>query len=183
MASDAELLRESRRRPETYVEVCRRHVSDLSAWLQKQVGGREAEDLLAETFAHGWYARRRFRDPGSGSAGAWLQGIARNVVREYRHRGATELRARQKLGLPSAADSSPEEDADARLAALARIAAVAPALGRLAVEQRLALELRIVHELDYSEIAARQGVSVATARTRVHRALQALRLEMNGARE
>lgn len=183
MATDAELLRESRRRPEAYVEICRRHVADLSAWLRRHVGGDEAEDLLAETLARGWYARRRFRDPGSGSAGAWLQGIAQNVVREYRRRGATELRARRRLGLFPAVDRSLEEDADVRLAALAAFAKVAPALGRLPAEQRSALELRVVQELDYSEIAVRQGISIATARTRVHRALRNLRVEINGGTE
>lgn len=183
MATDAELLRESRRQPDAYVLVCRRHVSDLAAWLQRQVGSGEAEDLLAETLARGWYARRRFHDPGDGSAGAWLQAIARNVVREYRRRGAIELRGKRRLGLSVAADPSPDEDANTRLAAVTELAELGPSFDSLPKEQRSALELRVVHELDYREIAAQQGVSVETARTRVHRALKTLRLAMNGGRQ
>jgi RNA polymerase sigma-70 factor, ECF subfamily len=181
MATDAELLRESRRRPDAYVEVCQRHVADVSAWLRKQVGQSDAEDLLAETLARGWYARARFRDPGTGSAGPWLQGIAGNVVREYRRRGAIELRARQKLGLPNAMEA--EEDADARLGAADDIALINASLQQLPDEQRTALELRVVDELDYEEIGARQGVTPATVRTRVHRALRSLQLAMNGGKE
>jgi RNA polymerase sigma factor (sigma-70 family) len=183
MATDAELLRESRRRPDAYVEVCQRHVADVSGWLQKQVGQSDAEDLLAETLARGWYARAGFRDPGTGSAGPWLQGIAGNVVREYRRRGAIELRARQKLGLSSAAAVATEEDADARLGAAGDLAVINASLRQLPDEQRAALELRVVDELDYEEVAARQGVTAATARTRVHRALRSLRLAMNGGKE
>jgi RNA polymerase sigma-70 factor (ECF subfamily) len=180
MASDAELLRESRRRPDAYVDVCRRHVADLSGWLRKQVGAVEADDLLAETLARGWYARKRFRDPGTGSAGPWLQAIAGNVVREYRRRGAIELRARRKLGLPAMAEAYAEEDADERLSAQSDFAALDASLSELPAEQRSALELRVVAELDYDEIGSRLGVSATTARTRVHRALQRLRLTMNG---
>ena len=180
MATDAELLRESRRRPDAYVEVCERHVGDVSAWLRKQVGQDDVDDLLAETLARGWYARRRFRDPGTGSAGAWLQGIAANVVREYRRRGAVELRARRKLGLPPAGETAELERADARLSAVGHVTGLRAELGALPDEQRVALELRVIDELDYAEIGARQGVAAATARTRVHRALRSLRLAMKG---
>lgn len=180
MATDAELLRQSRRNPDAYVEVCRRHASDLSLWLQRQVGRSVADELLAETVARGWYARRRFRDPGSGSAGPWLQGIAGNVVREYRRRGAIELRAREKLGLPIDIGCGVDDEAEEHLAASIELKTIGPSLRCLPDEQRSALELRIVHEHDYRTIAAMQGVSVSTARVRVHRALKSLRLAMTG---
>jgi len=180
MATDAELLRESRRRPDAYVEVCQRHAEDVSGWLRRQVGAGEADDLLAETFARGWYARRRFRDPGTGSAGPWLQGIAANLVRDYRRRGAVESRARRKLGLPPIAGQDAYADADERLSAASEYAAMGVQLDGLPAEQRAALELRVIEELDYAEIGTRLAVSPTTARTRVHRALKSLRLTMNG---
>jgi len=183
MATDADLLRESHRRPDAYVEVCERHVADISRWLRRQVGQADAGDLLAETLARGWYARRRFRDPGTGSAGPWLQAIAANVVREYRRRGAVDLRARRKLGLSVAVETTVLEEADARLSAAHDFLALSAPLGRLPNEQRTALELRVVDELEYAEIGARQGVAAATARTRVHRALASLRLAMRGGEE
>ncbi len=181
MATDADLLRESRRRPDAYVEVCRRHAHDISGWLRRQVGMNEVDDLLAETFARGWYSRKRFRDPGTGSAGPWLQGIAANVVRDYRRRGAIELRAQRKLGLPPAGADDMQEDAVERLSVQSEYGTALDAgIGDLPAEQRTALELRVVDELDYEEIGARQAVSPTTARTRVHRALKSLRLNLTG---
>jgi RNA polymerase sigma factor (sigma-70 family) len=181
MATDADLLRESRRRPDAYVEVCRRHAEDISNWLRRQVGINEVDDLLAETFARGWYSRKRFRDPGAGSAGPWLQGIAANVVGDYRRRGAIELRAQRKLGLPPAVPDDMQEDAVERLSVQSEYGAALDAgMGDLPDEQRAALELRVVDELDYEEIGARQAVSPTTARTRVHRALKSLRLNLTG---
>jgi RNA polymerase sigma-70 factor (ECF subfamily) len=175
MATDAELLRESRRRPDAFVEVCGRHVDDLAGWLRREVGTIAAEDLLAETLARAWFVRRRFRDPGSGSAGPWLQGIARNLVRDYRRRGAIEARACRRLGLPLNLESEAFADANDRLTAAADYQAVAPRLAQLPAGQRAALELRVVDELEYEEIGSRLAVSPATVRTRVHRALKTLR--------
>ena len=126
MASDAELIRESGRRPDAFVEVCRWHAGDLSGWLRREVGGSVADDLLAETFARAWFARRRFRDPGTGSAGPWFQGIARNVVREYRRDGVFEGRAIRKLGLPRASEDTSILQSDERLDAAAEYACSRP---------------------------------------------------------
>ncbi len=176
MPSDAELLHQSKRRPDAYVEVCARHTADLARWLTRQVGREAADDLLAETLASGWYWRRRYRDPGSGSAGPWLQGIAANLVRDYHRRGAIERRAQRRLRLPLAYDEPAAfEEAEERLELASRYLAVRERLHELPVEQRAALELRVVEELGYDEIGARLSVSPVTARTRVHRALRKLR--------
>ena len=184
MATDDELLRESRRRPDAYVEVCSRHMPDLAGWLRREVGQDAADDLLAETLARGWYSRRRFRDPGTGSAGARLQGIAANLVRDFRRRGAIEQRARAKLGLPlSMEEASGYLEVEEKAEAISRYAAVRERLDELPPDQREALELRVVHELDYDEIGERLSVSPVTARTRVHRALKALRLMTAGSEQ
>jgi RNA polymerase sigma-70 factor (ECF subfamily) len=140
-----------------------------------------AEDLLAEALARGWYSRHRFRDPGGGSAGPWLQGIAANLVRDYHRSGAIEQRARRRLGLLLDVGASTAFDAvDERMEAASRYAAVRERLHELPADQRAALELRVVDELDYDEIGERLSVSSVTARTRVHRALKALRPTTSG---
>jgi RNA polymerase sigma factor (sigma-70 family) len=52
------------------------------------------------------------------------------------------------------------------------------ALGALAPERRAALVLRFYEDLSHEEIATAMGCRVATARTRVHRALADLRKEL-----
>lgn len=178
VASDADLLRESRIRPEAFVVVCRRHASQLLGWLRREVGPDFADDLLAETLARAWYHRGRFRDPGTGSAGAWLQGIAANLARDYRRHGAIDTRARQRLGLVDEGDDDPFTVVDERLSAAAEFARVARAFESLPEGQRAALGLRVVGGLNYDDIGRSLAISPATARTRVHRALTRLRLLM-----
>jgi RNA polymerase sigma factor (sigma-70 family) len=175
MATDVELLRESRRRPDAFVDVCERHASDLAGWLRREVGPVIAEDLLAETFSRAWFRRRRFRDPGTGSAGPWLQGIARNLVRDYRRRGAIETRALRRLGLPVGGEHSAFAETDDRVTAEIEYEGVGAFVAELPAEQREALELRVVDELSYDEIGSRLAINAITARTRVHRALKSLR--------
>jgi DNA-directed RNA polymerase specialized sigma24 family protein len=105
--TDAALLRRSHRHPDAFVEVCRRHSTALAGWLGAELRDDTlAHDLLAETFAEAWFSRRRFTDPGDGSARAWLFGIARNLVRRVHRDRAIATRGRARLGLPV-----PEPDA------------------------------------------------------------------------
>ena len=182
--SDARLIRESRRRPDAFVEVCERHAADLTAWLRGQTRNADvADELLAETLAQAWRSRRRYRDPGTGSAKPWLFGIARNLHLRYRREGAVETRARRRLGMATGtSDGDPFADVDNRLAAATEGRVLADGIAMLPPEQREALALRIVGERDYDEIAAELAIRPATARTRVFRALSALRTHLEGGR-
>jgi RNA polymerase sigma-70 factor (ECF subfamily) len=171
--TDAVLLHRSHRDPEAFVEVCRRHSDVLAAWLRAEVRDEVAAgELLAETLSEAWFSRRRFRDPGDGDARAWLFGIAKNLVRRLYRDRAIERRARLRLRLPV-----PDEDAAAVLDRVAAAQARIP-LEALPEEQRQALELRVVDDLDYAEIARRLDITAEGARTRVFRALGALRAQI-----
>ncbi|MFL6230374.1 MAG: RNA polymerase sigma factor [Pyrinomonadaceae bacterium] len=168
--TDASLLRRSRRDPDAFVEVCRRHSEALAGWLRATVHDDAlASELLAETLSEAWFSCRRFRDPGDGDARGWLFGIARNLVRRVYRDRAIERRARLRLGLPV-----PEEDTAAAV------------VDRLAAEQQVAelgpipeaLELRVVDDLEYAEIADRLDLTPEGARTRVFRALGTLRTQI-----
>jgi RNA polymerase sigma factor (sigma-70 family) len=172
--SDATLLRRSRRDPDAFVEVCRRHTDALAGWLRAEVRDDGlAGELLAETLSEAWFARVRFRDPGDGDARPWLFGIAKNLVRRLYRDRAIERRARLRLQLPV-----PDDDGSAAI--LDRLAAAqdAVSLAGLPGEQREALELRVVDDLDYAEIGRRLDLTPAGARTRVFRALGALRTQI-----
>jgi RNA polymerase sigma factor (sigma-70 family) len=177
-STDAALLRRSLRNPDAFVEVCRRHSTALDGWLAAELRDDAlARELLAETLAEAWFSRRRFSDPGDGSARPWLFGIAHNLVRRVRRDRAIETRARARLGLPL-----PEPDAYAdlieRLAAEQQLGSAEEQLDHLPGEQRDALELRVVQELDYDEIGRRLQITPEGARTRVFRALGTLRSQL-----
>jgi DNA-directed RNA polymerase specialized sigma24 family protein len=94
----------------------------LARWLERRSNPDAAQELLAETFAQAWIARRRYR-PGRGPVRAWLFGIAPHLLFGYR-RLDVEDRARRRVGV--SLEPYVVEDADERLDA----AALGPELAR-----------------------------------------------------
>src|SRR3954449_572994 len=105
-----------------------RHAPAVAAWLRRRSDPDAAQELLAETFAEAWCSRRRFH-PERGSAQAWLFGIAQPLLFGYYRRLAVEDRARRRLGV--VLEPALEDEADARLDAVALRAELAARLARL----------------------------------------------------
>ena len=178
--SDAALLASDT--PDAFVEVCRRHGPALRGFLRRRTrDGDAAAELLAETFAVAWTQRRRFEDRCDGSAAPWLFGIARNQAAMHARRGSLARSARERIGMPirdygATAYDEAEERLDGELLA----PQLAQALADLSVHDRRAVELRVVEERSYDEIGDQLAITPAAARTRVYRALSALRASLKG---
>src|SRR4051794_33724824 len=97
--SDEQLLADARRDAAAFAELYDRHAHDLLRWLLRQTNRDAAQELLAETFAQAWRARRRYR-PAKGPARAWLFAIAQHLVYGYHPPRARAGRAppRPRLG-------------------------------------------------------------------------------------
>lgn len=178
--NDAALLRASRTDPHAFHELYRRHAGRVLAELRRRTNDNDAaHDLTAETFAQAWLVRARFRDEAGGSALPWLLGIARNVLlSSVRHR-RLEQRACERLGIRDRLDepqatAQPGEQWTAGLDSL---------FDGLPVLHREAIRLRVLEDRDYAGVGAALGVSPSAARVRVHRALRALRLQINEPKE
>ena len=162
--------------PSDVARIYQTHAVDLLRFFARRTLQADvAIDLVAETFAQAFAHRGQFRGAGDQEALAWVFGIARHELSGYFRRGAVERRALAKLGLevPALIDADyerVEELADLR----GQRAALGEALATLTVEHREALRLRVVHERPYPEIARTLGITEATARARVSRALRAL---------
>ena len=178
-----------RRRPLTDEELgaaYRRDGRRLLVWLTRRTYDAQlAVDLVGETYARALASRRRFTgDPADDEAvAAWTWGLARNVLGDARRRGHAERRALRRLG----AEPPPLEPEELRrieeLADLGSLrVALAGALEELSGEQREAVRLRVVEELDYPVVAARLGVTEATARARVSRGLRLLAVALDDLR-
>lgn len=165
-----------------FVEVCRRHGPALRSYLRRRTrDGESAADLLAETFAAAWLKRGRFADRCDGSAAPWLFGIARNQVAMHARRGALVRSARDRIGMPvHSYDAAPYDEAEERLDGELLAPQLAGALAELSSGDRLAVELRVLDDRSYDEIGDRLATTPAAARTRVYRALNALRASLKG---
>jgi RNA polymerase sigma-70 factor, ECF subfamily len=178
-ASDAELLAASDRDPEAFGRLYDRHVRVLLAYVHALTRSPETTaDIVAETFAKAFVARRRFHDLG-GSARPWLFKIAKNELLMLERRRRVEMRAARRLGIerPVLDDTSIERIEEFLDSASAR-AAVRDAMKSLSPKIADAVQLRVVRQLPYTEVARLLGCSVRAARTRVFRGLNQLYDEM-----
>jgi RNA polymerase sigma-70 factor (ECF subfamily) len=156
----------------------RRHEDDVLGFFLRRTGSADlAADLTAETFARALEGRDRF-DKALGDGGAWLFGIARNLLAASVQRGKVEDSTRRRLGLERLVL---DDDAVARIDALGDERAIT-ALSSLPAAQRVAVVGHILDEETYSELAIRLVCSESVVRQRVSRGLRTLRNELEADR-
>lgn len=147
----------------------RAHGSELFGFALNACGDRAlADDCVQETFVRAWQARRRF-DPDRGSMRTWLFAIARNVVID-------ELRARARRPVGDAESrlehrQDPVADHDRMVAHVTLVWALA----QLSEAHRRVVVAVRLEGVAYEELSRRDGVPVATLRTRMYHALRRLR--------
>lgn len=143
----------------------RAHARDVHRFVLFLSGNPDvADDIVSETFIRLWNARSRV---DLATVRAYLLAIARNLFlqqQRHAHRRAA-LNDRVIDGNPG-----PEQRAGSR----DQLRAVLAALQTLPEVDRAALLMRADDGLPYAEIAATLGISVASAKVKVHRARLAL---------
>jgi RNA polymerase sigma-70 factor (ECF subfamily) len=138
----------------------------------------DAEDLTQQVFVKAWRGRHTF-DPGRGTIGAWLQGIARRQV-------ADRLTARTRdAAIARAALTGQNGTGTSRVAGTSGVTGVAERvieavvvadeLNRLPPEQRTVLRLAFYHDLTHTRIAALTGLPLGTVKSHLRRGLERLR--------
>jgi RNA polymerase sigma-70 factor, ECF subfamily len=176
----------------TFSALFERHRRALQTHCYRMVGSFEdAEDLVQETFARAWRARKQFRREGRWSLRAWLYRIATNACLDHLARRSPRL---LPADVASAADPEaepppvasdvawldpyPDRLVDPHEAAAARetleIAFVA-AIQHLPPRQRAALILRDAAGFSARETATLLGTSVPAVNSALQRARDRLR--------
>jgi RNA polymerase sigma factor (sigma-70 family) len=134
--------------------------------------GPEAEDVAQETFLRVWRNAETF-DARRATVSAWVLRIARNAAIDaarLRRTDPVDPEVIARLG-PAATTAGPEEAALLSI----DVAQVRIALTALCGEQRQALVAAAMLGRTAGEIAAVQGVPVATAKSRIRAGLRRVR--------
>ncbi len=171
--SDAELIAESGRNPDSFMELVHRHQRVLYGYLARRFGHELAEEITAETFARAFAQRDRYRSDMP-DARPWLFGIASNILRSHARSEARRLRAYARTGVDPHGDLD-EVAADARADALQLGPTLARALAKLSRADRDVLLMFAWAEMSYDEIAEALEVPVGTVRSRLNRARRVMR--------
>jgi RNA polymerase sigma-70 factor (ECF subfamily) len=158
-----------------------RHAEAILAFLVRRTWDPEvAVDILAETFAVALEGRRRFRGHDDEAARAWLYGIARHHLADHFRRTGAQRRAVARLGIERRPLTDIEYERIEDLAGSRELRDhVAEKLESLPLDQREAVRLRVVEEQGYQTLSNALDISQDTARARVSRGLQALRVAID----
>jgi RNA polymerase sigma-70 factor (ECF subfamily) len=128
----------------------------------------DADDLAQECYLRAFRNWGRF--DGRGSRQAWLFAIARNTQADWFRRRGRDARVLERTAIEAASEVlAPDLD---------NAEAIWQAVGKLTAEHREIIHLRFAADLSYVEIAQMLGVPVGTVRSRLHRALKAIREQM-----
>ena len=127
-----------------------------------------AEDATQETLVRCWRDLPSLRDPGRFDA--WLQRLLMNSINdEFRAHRRHSSNIRVLRVEPSVADAS---------GALALRESLERGFERLTLEHRAVLVLRLYLGLSIDETAATIGIPAGTAKSRLHYAMEAMRLAL-----
>jgi RNA polymerase sigma-70 factor, ECF subfamily len=170
--ADHELLERVRAgEPSGAAGLFERYSTALLRFTSRMLGSRaDAEEVTQEVFLK--MISRVDQYDGRSPVSSWLFAIAANACRDRMRRG----RRAGVVPLEVVSERPDEaEPVDSRLLANERRDVVRRALAGLSAEQREALILARFHELPYAEIARTLSISEGAVKTRIFRAMEALK--------
>ncbi len=149
--------------------------SRLLARIRPQLGPRlrekvDGEDVLQEVLLRAFESIKRFDGGDDGSFGRWLDGIARNVIRNLARRSGWKRELRMTAE-PLADDESPSR----RRRRQERFERLSKSVESLSSDYRTVIRLARIEGLKISEIADRMNRSPSAVRNLLLRALRELK--------
>ena len=156
-----------------FEDLYRDFLGRIYAYVRAQVGtAADAEDITAQVFMNAYQAYGRFEARNTTPA-AWLFRIARNATLDHFRSHGRRERLRRTIEHQPVAEEDPSERAEERIRYRALLAHVA----KLPERQRDAISLR--HSgLSFAEVGGLLGCSEDAAKMLYHRALKAVKEEV-----
>ncbi len=179
--SDADLIHQAGRSPERFAALFDRHYRHIYAYAARRLGTDLAEDVASETFLVA-FDRRGGYDPGRPDARPWLYGIASNLIARHSRAESRRYRALARLASDEPVDPHDELVAGRIDAGVVR-GRLARALHRLPRPERDVLLLVAWAGFSQQEAAVALDIPAGTARSRLHRARQDMRLALGAGTE
>ncbi|HTS48583.1 MAG TPA: RNA polymerase sigma factor [Bryobacteraceae bacterium] len=169
--SDGDLLRLTSAGDEkAFLDFYRRHQGAVFRFALQMSGKAEiAEEVTQDVFMVVMSAPKQF-DPRRGSAGAYLYGIARNLVLRCLEREKPYLTVLDDPDNEYSGRLAGEQDIAGEFVQTERIETLRKAVLALPPGYREVVVLCDLHELDYAEAAGVLGCAIGTIRSRLHRA-------------
>jgi RNA polymerase sigma-70 factor (ECF subfamily) len=169
-AETPRLIERARSDPAAFGELYRAHYASIAGYILRCVGDAHlAEDLAAETFLDAWRGLARYRH-GAVPFRHWLLRIATNRVNRWarRHGKRREVGLATEIDAPDAPDKPKANE----------VRGVLDALSRLSARHQAVLCLHHVEGLSVEQAALVLGCSPGTVKSRLHRARDAMRREL-----
>lgn len=167
--NDAVLIERSLVEPQAFASIFDRHFDAVHGYARRRLGRSLAEEVASETFIRAFDRRRSF-DLSRVDARPWLFGIAANLMRRHWRTERRRLHALERLQPRGAGEALTEERAD-----------LIAALDALPAREREAFLLYALADLSYEEIADALDLPIGTVRSRLSRARDRLRKQLDTA--
>lgn len=143
----------------------------------RSLGDRsDAEDVTQQVFVAAWRGRANY-DPGSGSLGAWLTGIARHWIADRHAARARDQRTTAKLATAESPDPAVDGHDPVGDPLVNRLV-LADELEQIEDPRRAILRLAFYEDQTYPQIADRLGLPLGTVKSHIRRGLLVLRARL-----
>lgn len=162
------------REPQTFQAIYSAHSRRVYSNAYRVLGdAARAEDTVQDVFLRLWLHPERF-DPARGELGSYLALMARSRALDIARSEAAGGRATDRLAAAVEVDPPAVERPDEQVERSSRAAGLRAAVAALPRPQREAVGLAFWAGLPAREIAARTGVPLGTARSRLRLGLEKL---------
>ncbi len=168
--SESDLVRQAQQGdPDAWEDLVKGHQAAVFRLAYLLLGDPdEAEDAAQETFLRAWYALRRF--DGTRPLRPWLMQIVSNLASNRRRSLGRQLNALMRFARQPGGPPAAVAEDDSR--------SLWQAVRRLAFPHQQVIYLRFFLDLSEQEMSETLGVAAGTVKSRLHRALSALRKEI-----